>query len=137
MSIAIETAVEIEVVSCGECGVAFGLPRAFREARVRDHKTFFCPNGHQRYYAGETETEKLRKALELEKRRTEFARNDASAAHERAVGLERRVRALKGRITLTKKRIADGACPCCSKRFADLRAHIAKQHPAYHVEETR
>lgn len=40
-------------------------------------------------------------------------------------------RAQKGQNTRLKKRIAAGVCPCCNRSFANLREHMAGQHPDF------
>jgi hypothetical protein len=49
--------------SCSECGVLWAMPSGFVTARQKDHKVFYCPNGHQLSYTAENTEEKLRKAL--------------------------------------------------------------------------
>lgn len=45
------------VIHCGECGVPFALNDAFIGERRKDHKTWYCPNGHSRYYPEKNDTE--------------------------------------------------------------------------------
>lgn len=33
-------------VICCTCGIEFGLPEVYANARYNDHKAFYCPNGH-------------------------------------------------------------------------------------------
>lgn len=44
---------------------------------------------------------------------------------------QNRARGLKSALTLTKKRIAKGKCPCCTKTFADLENHLKEKHAEY------
>jgi len=44
---------------------------------------------------------------------------------------KRQKAAAKGQLTKTKRRVANGVCPCCNRTFADLSAHMHGQHPEY------
>lgn len=55
--------VEMEVITCGECGISFALPARFLDERRKDHKGFYCPSGHSRYFPGKSDEEKLREKL--------------------------------------------------------------------------
>ena len=121
----------LELIHCGECGVPFGMSDAFIEERRKDHRTWYCPNGHPRHYPGKTRAEELAEKLETEKRNAEFWRASAKR-HEATTQLVRRQRdAYKGHTTRLKKRVAAGRCPCCSTTFEDLAAHMAAEHPEY------
>ncbi len=50
---------ELELMVCGECGCAFGLNQMHLRGLKDSHKLFYCPNGHQRHFVGETDREKL------------------------------------------------------------------------------
>ena len=47
-------AVEIDLVSItcslGECGIVFGVPVEWQQAKRRTRNTFWCPNGHAQHY---------------------------------------------------------------------------------------
>src|SRR6478736_437598 len=64
-------------ISCGACGVAFGIPQSMYDERRRDHETFWCPNGHPRAYKGASTEEQLRRDLK-------FARAARTAAEDQA-----------------------------------------------------
>ena len=55
---------EMVWTECGKCGVSFGFSEEYRRRRQSDHRTFYCPNGHPRCYAGKTESEKKIARLE-------------------------------------------------------------------------
>lgn len=42
---------------CGRdgCDAVFAFEQSFYEARRHDHATWYCPNGHPRCYAGESD----------------------------------------------------------------------------------
>jgi hypothetical protein len=119
----------IEVVTCGECGITFGLDSAYRAERRRDHRGFYCPNGHSRYYPAKSE-------LELERDRTAMLRARLDQAKADAEHTERRRRGEKAAKTRLQRRVAAGVCPCCQRTFSNLAAHIAGQHPDWPPTES-
>jgi hypothetical protein len=125
---AIKLNVELTPITCGGCGITFGLPTRVYEARRQDHRNFWCPNGCVRRYVGETEEEKLRRRLKFEQNRRESAEREAEFA-------ERRRRAAKGQVTRMKHRIAHGVCPCCRRTFVNLQRHMATKHPDFEATE--
>ena len=127
----IEYSTTLETISCGKCGVVFALPESFIGARRKDHETFYCPNGHPRYYPQENETERLRRQLKEAESHHERLRR---CYEEKAMDLadeKRRHASTKGQLTKTKKRIANGVCPCCHRHFVNLERHMKGQHPEY------
>ncbi len=42
----VEVTLRMEMHTCIECGVAFGMPTDFVARRREDGRNFFCPNGH-------------------------------------------------------------------------------------------
>lgn len=50
-----------EINRCASCDVHFGMTERFIAARRKDHKTFYCPNGHSLAYSAEM-TERRRRA---------------------------------------------------------------------------
>ncbi len=121
----------LTVIQCGQCGIDFAVPQGWCDDRRRDHKDFYCPNGHSRCYPQETEEERLRKQLTNAQDRLTYAENRATSAARRAEHMERSRRAVKGQLTKERKRIAGGVCPCCNRTFVSLGAHMKKQHPDY------
>jgi len=106
---------------CSECGITYGIPETFIEELQRSHKTFYCPNGHSRYFPDESDLEKerrlkgyLEKRLKYEELDHQFTRNS--------------LRSTKGAHTKTKKRIHNGVCPHCNRHFANVRRHMESQH---------
>lgn len=120
--------VTIEVHHCGTCGVIFGFEEKWAEERRSDKASWCCPNGHVFSWNGKPEVFELRDQLAEQKRRNKATR-DLLAAEERSHA------ATRGHLTRTKKRVAQGVCPCCNRTFKQLAAHMANKHPGY-VEET-
>jgi hypothetical protein len=130
---------QLTVTTCW-CGVPQAIPKelydyAWSEFNNNRRVNVFCPLGHNWNFAGESELDRTKKALEREGRiagqrleRLEAARRETE--HER-----RSHAATKGHQTRLKKRIAGGACPCCNRTFVNLERHMTGQHPEYVKEE--
>lgn len=121
----------VEIISCGECGVPFGLDRDFMQERRKDHRTWYCPNGHSRHYPTENEAEKLRRELATVRDTAKWYENAYQNATSQNARLERVVSAKKGTITKLKRRAANGVCPCCTRTFGNLARHMATKHPGF------
>lgn len=120
----------LTIQACPDCGTNFGCEEDLIEARRKDGRTFYCPNGHRLSYK-DSEVERLRKETQRLARRAENleAQRDqltTSVEHER-----RRVATYKGHLTRTRNRITSGNCPCCDEHFPDLQSHITTAHPSY------
>jgi hypothetical protein len=126
----------IQVIECTHegCGVTFGITRSFMNARHHDRKTFYCPNGHSRWYPGETVDEKIQNLTgQLDQERTRL-REVRDRANRLSTQLDYSRRATKANATRLKKvkhRVAHGVCPCCQRTFKQLAAHMSSQHPTY------
>lgn len=118
------------VTDCADCGVIFAITDDYEERRREDGKGFYCPNGHSLSYL-ETETDRLRKALDQEKLHHQWTRESRERAVKDAKVADYQRRAAKGQLTKAKKRAAAGLCPCCRRSFANVQAHVAGQHPDY------
>jgi hypothetical protein len=99
------------------------MPEWFIDARRKDKRAYYCPNGHCLSYA-EGEADKLRKQLEAERARIEMFRRENQEK-------ERTITSLKGQITKTRNRISKGICPCCNRSFVQLGRHMKTKHPDY------
>lgn len=42
--------VTLVTIVCCECSVPFGMLKEVHAQRNRDHKMFWCPNGHEQYF---------------------------------------------------------------------------------------
>lgn len=118
---------------CVECGVAYCVSEGFDRARQADKKTFYCPWGHGQSYK-ESETDRLRKALETQKQQNAMWAATANEQRERAEAAERSASAQRGVVTRLKNRASKGLCPCCNRSFVNLHRHMAGQHPDFTSE---
>lgn len=130
------------VHTCGTCGVEYAVTDGFEARRRKDHASFYCPNGHSAYYPQKNETERLREQLAAKEREVLAARSARDRETERRREAEaetrrqvRKVSARKGVTTRLKRKIAAGACPCCSKKFKDLAVHMKTEHPKWDPEK--
>lgn len=132
--------VSLEPEVCPRCGIVFGVEANYQRELKKGGKTFYCPNGHSQWY-GESVVDKLKKELAQEAKRheQEETRLKRQVDSERASKeyFERSRAAYKGQLTKTKKRVANGVCPCCNRSFQNLKRHMMGQHPDYIHEEAR
>ncbi len=126
----IERTQTIVVEECCRCGMAFGMPRAYVDRKRTEGGTFHCPSGHPQRYTT-TENARLKADIERLKRQKQSAEDDAKFECEQRRKTERKLSATKGVVTRTKRRIACGVCPCCSRHFRNLQRHMDGQHPSY------
>lgn len=112
------------------CNCLFAMTLDMYNRRRADHKGFYCPNGHQQSYTGETEVERLKRALEGKEKDLEWQR--AQRARE-----ERRSAAARGQVTKIKNRISNGVCPCCKRSFQNLKHHMNHMHPDFKKEDAQ
>ncbi len=112
---------------CCNCGTAFAWEESLRRARVRYKDTFYCPNGHPQVFRGESMEQELAKVKQALKNESVSKIWWQDEAESKAKSLS----ATKGHLTKTKKRIANGVCPCCKRQFEDLQRHMKTKHPKY------
>lgn len=123
----------LTVTTCW-CGTAHAVPTELYDHQLRQHNNgenvtgIYCPLGHTWIPAGKGEAAKLREKLAAEERRsaTLTSKLDQEQASHRST---------KGQLTKTKKRIANGVCPCCNRSFVQLARHMKTQHPNFEGAE--
>lgn len=116
MSRAVTVLQTFTLIECARCFISFGVPDDFERRRRNDHEAFYCPSGHLMSFPGQSEAEALKVKLAHEIRLREIA--DADKA--RVVAEMKRI----------GERVTNGVCPCCSRSFKDLRAHMRSKHSA-------
>lgn len=125
------------VVETCWCGMAHAVPEELVDHQQRQHRDgvqqtgIYCPLGHVWVRSGKGEAERQRERAAQLERNLQVARETAAAERDLREDTERRLAAQKGATTRAKKRHAAGVCPCCKRSFAQLRRHIASQHPEY------
>lgn len=109
--------------TCCSCSTHFAMDIALHARLKESGGSFYCPNGHAQYY---TETDVMR--LKREKQSLESQLNWAVREAESA---KREKTAIKGQLTKTRNRIANGVCPCCHRTFKQLAQHMNNKHPDF------
>ena len=122
-ALAIQRSVVFEDCECINCGVVFAFTKYFYDERRKDHRNFFCPNGHQQHYTSESDAEKNARLLREEQQRHQRTLSRANEAEAEAARL--------------KKRINNGTCPCCKRTFKQLSAHMKSKHPDYSTTKAK
>ena len=119
--------IRTQEIPCNACGVLFWITGEFCDARKRDGKTFYCPNGHTLSYDGDYDR--------LRRERDRLKQENARLEEEKAYG-ERMMKEALAESKRLKRRAASGTCPECKRTFPELARHIAHRHPGM-VEEAR
>lgn len=109
--------------ACCNCSTHFAMDSNLKEVLLERGGTFYCPNGHGQSYT-ETEVMRLKKQNDNLNKRIVWAEQEAESA-------KRKKTAIKGQLTKTRNRIANGVCPCCHRTFKQLAAHIDNKHPDF------
>lgn len=127
-----QTVVTQTRVQCCECGMEFYMPDSFVKMRRGDGKLFYCPAGHSQYYTEkENELANLKKQNQSLQTRLSWSENAARNANQSWEAERRSHAATKGKLTKTRKRIANGVCPCCHRTFVQLQRHMSSKHPQF------
>jgi hypothetical protein len=137
MGAVLQFATQLELMTCGECGIEFAVPLGWLKARRdagENGGSFHCPNGHPRQFR-ETEVDRLRKRLAAE----EQVRQAAEAARDRARHerdeAQRQAKAARTRARKERERCAASLCPVpgCRRSFATtrLQRHLKTKHPGW------
>ncbi len=105
---------------CGSCGIWFAFDAKYEAARREDRASWFCPNGHERHFTGETLKEKADR-IQREKAAIQARLDQERAARQEA----------DAKLFRLKRRVKNGVCPCCQRSFTNLRRHIGTKHPEF------
>lgn len=125
-------------MTCGDCGVVWGMNRAFYEGakQAGPNQRWSCPNGHWRNFVhGPSSEDLLRKERDTLRQQVAQRDDEIARQRERSEGAERRASAARGQVTRLKNRAAAGVCPCCNRTFANLAKHMAGKHPTFRASE--
>lgn len=126
------------------CGLPFALPESlFREyERANDAKpssmSLYCPLGHAMTRGASNRVKELQEQVAREraekdqlKETVRHYRGRVEEEVQERKRQERRVNGYKGALGRVKRRVAKGTCPCCSRKFKDLEAHMKTEHPSW------
>jgi len=119
----ISVAVNMTAITCchSGCGIVFAVPVWWEKCRRGDHKTWYCPNGHDQLFQQETEAEKAQKeaaALRAKLDQERMASRTAALERDKAVKANKRLRT----------RAKFGVCPFCKRTFKQLAEHMECKH---------
>lgn len=134
MSTALLTSV-IEGLTCGNCGIVFGLESNFKAKRKQDGQFFRCPAGCNIHFTS-SENEVLRRQLEEEKKRATNALEREKNALAEAEHFRKSRDGMKGAYRKVAVRVKNGVCPCCKRTFKCLADHMAQKHPDFQTNPT-
>lgn len=101
----------------------FAIPEALLDASRNHGTSFYCPKGHC-LRIGEGEVARLKKQLENEKTRREWAEKNADTARKAEA-------IVRGKLKAQTERVKNGVCPCCNRTFQNLMRHMATKHPEF------
>lgn len=119
---------------CCECEMLFAIPHTYRLRLRKSHALFYCPAGHAQHYIDANDEDVLREKLRKAEARADEWRAEYDQEWKARKATERRLSAAKGVLTRTKKRIANGVCPCCNRTFQNLANHMKGKHPEYEAQ---
>lgn len=123
---------DLYVSDCASCGVIFGIPTDLEQRRRSDRQAFYCPNGHHLVFSGATPAEKDAAAA---KKRADRLYASLQAARDQEEAARREAAEAKASEIRLRWRIGNGVCPCCSRTFPGLAAHVATKHPDFVHED--
>lgn len=118
---------QLYIFDCPTCGVVFGVDNAYDNRRRTDGGDFHCPNGHTMSY-GETKADK--ELRELRERNGQL-HTRMLAERDQAWAARREAAEAKAEEIRLRWRVGNGVCPCCSRTFPGLAAHVATKHPEF------
>lgn len=119
----------LTVMTCGKCGVIFGMETEMHDRKVQEHGSFFCPNGCNRRFIMTTKVELLQQELAQKNDNIDYLRRANNSLHNQVATLNYSVRAQKAAKTKIINRVKNGVCPCCNRTFQNLQNHFKTKHP--------
>lgn len=119
--------------TCYKCHMPFYMPTEVMQHLIKNKgESFWCPNGHEQHYLGETEEAKLKRQLqsqiletEKQRRAAEELSNDLFDATFRAEQEKKKRKRAEKKLL----RVYNGVCPCCNRNFKNLHSHMQSKHP--------
>lgn len=95
--------IEMAFHTCPSCGIAYGVPAKFDQARREDGRNFYCPNGDSLLY-GNGENARLKKELEGKGRSLQFLQKRNAELRAQVERLRRSRDGTKGALARLRKR---------------------------------
>lgn len=117
----------LQVHDCPNCGITHAIPAGFERQMLEKGRNCICPRGHTWSFMAKSRVQIIKdRDEEIIRLRARVASRNEEIEH-----IKGSQKALRGVTTKTKHRIANGACPCCNRSFADLAKHMKGKHPKY------
>lgn len=117
-------------MECANCIMHFGIDSELAKRCQETGRTFYCPNGHANVYK-ETEIDRLKKENKRLKDDVHWTGKILRDTQEDLQITKREKATIKGQLTKTRKRIANGVCPCCHRTFVNVQRHMTTKHPDF------
>lgn len=130
MSAVLDFSTRLEVHHCPTCFMPYAAPQRFFKERREDKQSFYCPSGHLASYK-ESESDRLRRELEEEKRNVEWYKSVAKSKDSQIKGVNIQLGKVKAKLKRTETRVGHGVCPCCNRSFVNMQRHMKTKHPDY------
>lgn len=108
---------KFKTTSCITCGCTIVLNEDHYNHKLENQTYYYCPNGHSQHFIGETEEKRLRRELDAERKKKEWALKDVENKQKE--------------INRLRTRSKNGVCPCCKCSFVSLRRHMKSKHPEF------
>lgn len=129
--------VTLTTTSCGECGGVYAINERVRASHAQKGTGWNCPYCKCGWgYFSSGENKRLKRELDEAKQATERERKRKEWAQQEARNAEKRASAQKGLVTRIRNRVGNGVCPCCNRTFQDLQRHMHSQHPEYTAKDS-
>lgn len=97
--------IEFITEECCECHMAFAMTRDYKIQRLKDHKYFYCPKGHQQYYTGKSDEQKLRDKLDSAEQDLEVERACCTELKDEVQHRDRQIIGHKGAFAKIKNKL--------------------------------
>lgn len=123
MGAALEIAVTLTEINCGDCGGVYALNERYRKQREDQSGYWHCPYCQTSWGYGKGSLQNAQEALAAEQQRH---RETLARLNETAAERDRQAAAAEQ----AKKRAMAGLCSCCNRTFTNLARHMATKHKA-------
>ena len=95
--------VNISRITCADCGVTFWLTDSHKSRLEDSHETFSCPNGHNNYYPGKNDAEKMQEKLDQQEEKRKECSENLENERLRNEELRKSINGYKGMLGRYKK----------------------------------
>ncbi len=119
----------LTVKTCPVCFIRYAAPEGMFTRIDERGGSWYCPQGHSLHFT-KTQLKQAQERAESLERSLKYERTRNVALTDQKEATERSLRATKGVLTKTRKRIHNGVCPHCHRTFKDVAAHMQSRHAA-------